>query len=72
MYEKRKGAGVYEDREALKTWANIGKRLTNEKKIEKLERVEEGMIMKKSEIRKEVADSIYETRRKKRMILCLA
>ena len=67
--EKRKEAGVYEGRELLKTWANIAKRLTNEKTIEKLERVEEGVIMKKSEIRKEVEESNYETRRKKRMIV---
>ena len=45
------------------------KRLTNEKTIEKLERVEEGVIMKKREIRKEVEESNYETRRKKRMIV---
>ena len=51
----------------MKTWANIAKRLTNEKTIEKLERMEECMIMKKSEIRKEVEESNYETRRKKRM-----
>ena len=38
---ERKEAGVYEGRESLKTWANIAKRLTNEKTIEKLERVEE-------------------------------
>ena len=44
-------------------------RLTNEKTIEKLERVEEGMIMKKSEIRKKVEESNYETRRKKRIIV---
>ena len=42
---------------------------TNEKTIEKLERVEEGVIMKKSEIRKEVEESNYETRRMKRMIV---
>ena len=40
--EERKEAGVYEGRESLKTWANMAKRLTNEKTIEKLERVEEG------------------------------
>ena len=66
--EERKEAGVYEGRESLKTWANMAKRLTNEKTIEKLERVE-GVIMKKSEIRKEVEESNYETRRKKRMIV---
>ena len=43
--EERKEAGVYEGRESLKTWANIAKRLTNEKAMEKLERVEEGVIM---------------------------
>ena len=48
---------------------NIAKRITNEKTIEKLEKVEEGMIMTKGEIRKEVEESNYETRRKKRMIV---
>ena len=67
--EERKEAGVYEGRESLKTWANIVKRLINENTIEKLERVEEGMIMKKSEIRKEVEESNYEPTRKKRMIV---
>ena len=67
--EERKNAGVYGGTESLKTWANIAKRLTNEKTIEQLERVEEGVIMKKSEIRKEVEESNYETRRKKRMIV---
>ena len=67
--EERKEAGVYEGRESLKTWANIAKRLTNDKTIEKLERVEEGVIMKKNEIKKEVEKSNYETRRKKRMIV---
>ena len=66
--EERKEAGVYEGRESLKTWANIAKRLTNEDN-RKLERVEEGVIMKKSEIRKEVEESNYDTRRKKRMIV---
>ena len=56
---------MYEGRESLKTWAHIAKRLI----IEKLGSVEEGVIMKKSEIRKEVEESNYETRRKKRMIL---
>ena len=53
----------------MKTWANIAKRLTNEKTIEKLERVEEGVIMKKSEIIEEVEENNYETRRKKIMIV---
>ena len=69
IYEERKEAGVYEGRESLKTWANIAKRVTNEKTIEKLERVEVGMIMKKSEIRKNVEESNCETRKKKRMIV---
>ena len=69
IYEERKVAGVHEGRESVKTWAKIAKRLTNEKTIDKLERVEEGMIMKKSEIRKEVEESNYETRRKKKMIV---
>ena len=67
--EERKEAGVYEDRESLKTWANIAKRITNEKTIENLERVEEDMIMKKSEIRMEDEESNYEIRRTKRMIV---
>ena len=50
---------MYEGRESLKTWAHIAKRLTNEKTIEKLGSVEEGVIMKKSEIRKEVEESNY-------------
>ena len=62
--EERKEAGAYEDREYVKTWANIAKRITNEKTIETLERVEEGMIMKKFEIRKGVEESNYESRRK--------
>ena len=62
--EERKEASVYEGRESLKTWANIAKRLTNEKTLEELERVEEDVIMKKSEIRKEVEESNYDTRTK--------
>ena len=51
-------------------WSVYGKGNDEVKKtIEKLERVEEGMIMKKSEIRKEVEESNYETRRKNRMIV---
>ena len=52
--EERKEAGVSEGGESMRRWANIAKRITNEKTIEKLERVEDGMIMKKSEIREEV------------------
>ena len=43
---------MYQGSESLKTWANIAKRLTNDKTTEKLKRVEEGMLVKKSEIRK--------------------
>ena len=62
IYEERREAGVYDGRESLKSWANISERLTNEKTTEKLERVEEGIIMKKSGIRKEVEDSNCDTR----------
>ena len=43
--DKRKEAGVYEKNENVNTWATIVKRLTNEKTIENLERVEESMMM---------------------------
>ena len=52
--DKRKEAGVYENNENVKTWATIVKRMTDEKTIEKLERVETCMIVKRSVIRKEV------------------
>ena len=39
--EERKETGVYEGSESLKTWASIANRLTNDKTIEKLERVDE-------------------------------
>ena len=39
--DKRKEAGVYEKDDNIKTLASIDKRLTNEKTIEKLERIEE-------------------------------
>ena len=52
----------------MRTWANIAKRITNEKKFEKLERVEEGMVMKKR-LEKDVEESNYESRRNKRMIV---
>ena len=45
--EERKEAGVYEGNESLKTWESIAKRLTNDKTVEKLERVEESMLIKK-------------------------
>ena len=58
-----------ENNENVKTWATIAKRLTNEKTIEKLERVEESMMMNKSDVRKQVEESNYEVRRKGRMIV---
>ena len=64
--DKRKEAGVYEKNENVNTWATIAKRLTNEKTIEKLERVEESMMMNKNE---QVEESNYEARRKKRIIV---
>ena len=67
--DKRKGAGVYEKNENVNTWATIAKRLTNEKTIEKLERVEESMMMNKSDVQKQVEESTYEARRKKRIIV---
>ena len=66
---KRKDAGIYEKNEDVKTWATIAKRITNEKTIEKLECVEAGMIVKKSDIRKEIEESSIEERRKRRMIV---
>ena len=67
--DKRKEAGVYEKNENVNTWATIAKRLTNEKTIEKLERVEESMMMNKSDVQKQVEESNYEARRKKRIIV---
>ena len=55
---------MFEGIESLKTRANIAKRITKEKTIEKLEREKEGMIMNKREMRKEVEESNYESRRK--------
>ena len=63
--DKRKEAGVYENNENINTWATIAKRLTNEKTIENLERVEESMMMNKNDVRKQVKESNYEARRKK-------
>ena len=66
-------AEVYEGSEYLKTWASVAKRPTNDKRnnktIEKLERVDESMLIKKSEIRKEIEESNYESRRMRRMIV---
>ena len=42
--EERTNSGMYDKNESLKTWANISKILTNEK-MEKLERVEQGMVV---------------------------
>ena len=67
--DKRKEVGVYEKNENVNTWATIAKRLTNEKTIEKLERVEESMMMNKNDVRKQVEESNYEARRKKRIIV---
>ena len=44
--DQRKEAGLCEKNENVKTWATIAKRPTNEKTIDKLERVEESMMMK--------------------------
>ena len=52
--EQRNVAGVYDGSESLKTWASIAKRLTNHTTIEKVERVEESMLIKKSEIRRKL------------------
>ena len=66
---KRKDAGIYEKNDNVKTWTTITKRITDEKTIEKLERVEAGMIVKKSDIRKEIEESSIEERRNRQMIL---
>ena len=67
--DKRKEAGVYDKNENVNTWATIAKRLTNEKTIEKLERVEESMMINKNDVRKQVEERNYEARRKKRIIV---
>ena len=41
----------------------------NEKTIEKLEQVEESMMMNTNDVRKQVEESNYEARRKKRIII---
>ena len=56
---RRKDAGVYENNENVNTLATIAKRLTNEKTIEKLEQVEESMMMNKSDVQKQVEESNY-------------
>ena len=45
------------------------KSLTSNKTIDKLERVAEGMLIEKNEIRKEVEESNYESSGKRRMVL---
>ena len=67
--DKKKETGVYEKNEHAKTWATIAKRMTDEKTIEKLERVESGMIVKSSDIRKEVEERSFEEKRKRRLIV---
>ena len=67
--DTRKEAGVYEKNENVKTWVTIAERMTDEKTIEKLERVETGMIVKRSDIRKEVEERSFEERRKRQLIL---
>ena len=67
--DKRKEACVYEKNENVNTWTTIAKRLTNEKTIEKLEQVEESIMMNKSDVRMYVEESNYEARRKKRIIV---
>ena len=57
--DKRKEVGVYEKNENVNTWATIAKRLTNEKTIEKLEQVEESMVVSKNDVRKQVEESNY-------------
>ena len=69
--DKRKEAGVYEKSENENTWTTIAKRLTNEKTIEKLERVEESMMMNKNDVRKQVEESKYEAIRRKNRIIVL-
>ena len=43
--------------------------MIDEKTIEKLERVESGMIVKRGDIRKEVEERSFEERRKRRLIV---
>ena len=54
--DKRKEAGVYKNNENVKTWATFAKRMTDERTMEKLERVESGVIVIRSDIRKEVEE----------------
>ena len=50
--DNRKEAGLYENNKNVKTWATIAKRMTDEKTIEKSKRVESGMIVNRSDIKK--------------------
>ena len=43
--------------------------MTDEKTIEKFERVESGMIINRSDIRKEVEERSFEEKRKRRLIM---
>ena len=61
--DNRKEASVYENNENVKTWATIAKRLTDDKTIEKLERVESGMIVNRSDIRKKVEERSFEEKK---------
>ena len=65
--DKRKEAGMYENNENVKIWATIAKRIKNEKTIEKLERVEESMMMNTSDVRKQVEERNYKARRKREL-----
>ena len=56
----RTKTGMYEKNKSWKTGVNMAKRLTNEKTIEKLEWVEDGMMMNKSDIRKQIDEGNYE------------
>ena len=67
--DKRKEAGVYENNENVKIWATIAIRMTDEKAIENLERVYSCMIVKRSDIRREVKDRSFEDKRKRRFIV---
>ena len=69
--EERIKAGMYEKNESLKTWGTITKRITNEKTIEKLERVEGSMMMNTSDIWKQVGESNYEARRRMIVYNCM-
>ena len=62
--DTRKEARAYEKNENVKTWTTIAIRMT-----EKLERVESGMIVNMSVIKKEVEVRSFEEKRKRRLIV---